>query len=372
MNAVRMYFYLLFLVLISVLSCNKVEKIKEEIPDKGDEKETFYDREKKRTEILDNNDMVLLYSGGSHRSYKWDENSIEPYVTYTNEDGKEFWMFDSFLFLEIHNGEGKTFASGYTPVPANQNDWKKLVDNYFQSRYCLGALNRSIESAKERLNSPKDKRKVVIGIPEPIKNQKDWGSIKNGVMLDFSKTTDRVAACVWYIDYVREKFNEMDYKNIELSGFYWIAEEATNSRDILADISKYLNALKYSFVWIPYHGSDGAFNWKQLTFNYAYYQPNYFFNENTPISFLNKACEDGIKYGMDMEIEFDDRALERYGWGYRLENYMNTFKEYGIWSSKRLAYYQGDHAILSLYKSVHPDDQELYHKFCKFVSERSN
>ena len=71
-------------------------------------------------------------------------------------------------------------------------------------------------------------------------------------------------------------------------------------------------------MWIPYHGSDGAFEWKQLNFNFTYYQPNYFFNENTPISFLNKACIDANKYGMDMEIEFDERALfNRGNWGYR-------------------------------------------------------
>ncbi|SFF70401.1 DUF4855 domain-containing protein [Sunxiuqinia elliptica] len=343
------------------------------LPPEEEEEESVYEWEKNRTELLENNDMVLLYAGGSHRGHEWSEEYVEPYVTYTDESGKEHWMFDSFLFLEIHNGEGKTFASGYTSVPANQYEWKQLVEYYFRSRYCIGALNRSIESAKERLGEPAEKRKVVIGIPEPIKTQKDWGSLKNGVMLDFSKVTDRVDACKWYIDYVRKKFKEMNYKNIELAGFYWIAEEATNSRGILADLSAYLNDLKYSFVWIPYNGSDGAFEWKRLTFNYAYYQPNYFFNANTPLSSLNKACEDAKNYGMDMEIEFDDRAMiDRGNWGYRLENYMKAFKEYGIWESKRLAYYQGNRTLYELSKSSAEEDRQLYYKFCKFVSERSN
>lgn len=374
MKKATTYFFLLLTSVIFLTSCSKGEtdNIESPPPPTDENKEdSFYDREKNRTGLLENNDMVLLYSGGAHRNYQWDEELVEPYVTYKDRSGKEHWMFDSFLFLEIHNGDGKSFATGYTPNPANQQDWKKLVDHYFQSRYCLGALNRSIESAKERMGEPSEKRKVVIGIPEPIKTQKDWGSVSNGVMLDFSISNDRIAACKWYIDYTRQKFSELNYKNLELAGFYWIAEEATNTRAILSDLSSYLNRLKYSFVWIPYHGSDGAFEWKQLTFNYAYYQPNYFFNDARPISFLNKACEDAVKYEMDMEIEFDDRALVGHGnWGYRLENYMNAFKEYGIWKNRRIAYYQGGTTLYKLSKATDSNDELLYHKFCKFVTER--
>ena len=374
MKKTTTYIFLLLSSIIFFTSCSKsvIDDIKPTRPPKAEDKEdSFYDKEKKRYRILENKDMVLLYSGGSHRNYKWDEELVEPYVTYKDRSGKEHWMFDSFLFLEIHNGEGKSFASGYQPVPANQQDWKKLVDHYFQSRYCLGALNRSIESAKERIGKPTEKRKVVIGIPEPIKTQTVWGSLSNGLMLDFSISSNRVSACKWYIDYTRQKFSELNYENIELAGFYWIAEEATNTRAILKEICSYLNDLKYSFVWIPYNNSDGAFDWKQLSFNYAYYQPNYFFNDSKPISYLNKACEDANKYGMDMEIEFDDRALAGSGnWGYRLENYMNAFKEYGIWKNRRIAYYQGGTTLYKLSKSTDYNDNLLYHKFSKFVTDR--
>ncbi|SHE39384.1 protein of unknown function [Mariniphaga anaerophila] len=367
----RTHSLFLFVIFSMFAACS--ENAPSYVPSPEEEKEdnSLYEWEKNRTELLENKDMVLLYAGGSHRGHEWNEEYVEPYVTNVDESGNEHWMFDSFLFLEIHNGEGKTFASGYTPVPANQYDWKKLLDYYFQSRYCLGALNRSVESAKERLGKPTEKRKVVIGIPEPIKTQKDWGSVSNGALLDFSKPDDRISACQWYIDYARKKFKEMNYENIDLAGFYWIAEEATNSRGILADLSAYLNNLKYGFVWIPYHGSDGAFDWERLTFNYAYYQPNYFFNDSRPVSFLNKACEDAKANGMDMEIEFDDRVMiDRGNWGYRLENYMKAFKEYGIWESKRLAYYQGNRTLYELFKSNEEEDQQLYHKFCKFVTER--
>ena len=292
------YQLLVYAIFFILIACSKgeVETILPLPPDEEKEDISKYSWEKNRTSLLENNDMVLLYAGGSHRNYNWNLDLVEPYVTYKDELGKEHWMFDSFLFLEIYSADDVTFATGYKdssgePIkPAKKEDWGKLIDHYFDPGYRMGALNRAVENAKQRIGDPIDKRKVVIGIPEPISSQKDWGSVRNfGTQLDFSKTNDRVDACKWYIDYAREKFNKMNYKNLELAGFYWIAETNTHSKDILSYISSYLNSLKYSFVWIPYNGANGAFDWKRLTFNYAYYQPNYFFDDSKPISILNKA-----------------------------------------------------------------------------------
>jgi len=354
-------------------ACEKNEKVSnlpsENSNNQTEEKKTVYQWEKERMELLNYNDMVLLYAGGAHRSYSWDVNYISPYVTYVDENGKEHWLFDSFLFLEIHNGNGKTFATGYTKTPANQDDWTNLVNHYFQFDRVLGALDKAIDSAIDRIGNPPNKRKIIIGLPEPIKNQKDWGSVENGIRLDFSTDEDRIKACQWYIDYVRIKFNEMKYKNLDLAGFYWIAEEATNTRSIIKKIGTYLNDLKYTFNWIPYFKSDGYSEWKTLGFNYAYLQPNYFFNESVPTSRLDEACRLALDYDMDMEMEFDDRVLSTKGWGYRLRNYMEAFKKHGIWSSKRLAYYQGGTTLYNLSKSVNEEDRKLYHDFCKFVVE---
>ena len=159
----------------------------------------------------------------------------------------------------------------------------------------------------------------------------------------------------------------MNYKNLELAGFYWIAEHAGDTRTIVNEIAGYLNELHYTFNWIPYFKSEGYSEWKTFGFNYAYLQPNHFFNETIPYSRLTDACQLAIAYGMDMEMEFDERVLT--GWGYRLKDYMKAFKENGIWQNKRLAYYQGGTALYQLSRSNKQEDQELYHQFCNFVSE---
>src|SRR5690606_832496 len=109
MKKFALLFISLFLILVG---CNaENENKKTELPETPppNEEDGTYLWEKNRAEMLECKDMVLLYSGGVHRNFQWDENYVRPYVTYTDDSGKESWLFDSFLFLEIHNGAGKTF-----------------------------------------------------------------------------------------------------------------------------------------------------------------------------------------------------------------------------------------------------------------------
>lgn len=335
--------------------------------------DNIYPWESSRTTWLECKDMVLLYGGGSHRNYQWDAQRIAPYITYTDKEGNEHWMFDSFLFLEIKDGTGVSFATGYTNTPARQTDWRNLVNYFFQKNYTAGAINKAIENASKRIGQPPVKRKLIIGIPEPIKTLTDWGTIDNGRTLNFTNTQDRIDACKWYIDYVRQKFNDGNYEHLELAGFYWIAEEASNSRTITAPIAQYINDLKYSYNWIPYFNSPGWKEWTALKFNYAYLQPNYFFKEPLIEDRLDAACVNALSENMDMELEFDERILTKNNaWHYRLENYIKTFEKYEIWENKRIAYYQGSKALYELSISSDTDDRAIYHRFCEKVIQRTS
>lgn len=340
----------------------------------------YYDWEENRTEILASTDMVLLYGGGHHRSpYTWDKNRVTSYVKYVDKANKSHWLFDSFLFLEIMDygtgGANKMFAKGYNRESANKSDWENLIDYYFQSETGIGAVDACVKEASAILGAPKKKHQIVISIPEPIVYQHPeqasssttyWGKIDDET-LDFSKSADRIKACKWFIDRVRAKFNQKKYQNVELAGFYWLAEKATDTRDILNAVAVYLHKLKYSFNWIPYYGADGYDQWKSFGFDYAYFQPNYFFSDTPVANRLQDACQKALTNGMNMEIEFDDDALSSRGKANRLTNYMNVFKEYGIWEKKRLAYYQGSQSLLTLKNSSNADDVALYHEFCTFV-----
>lgn len=315
-------------------------------------------------------DMVLIYAGGAHRGV-WDKEKFVPYVSMKNEQGKNDWLFDGFLFLEIKNGKGRGFASYYEKEGARKQEWKKLLDDYFTSGQIICALNDCIGNVRQQKSGKFVKRKIVIGLPEPIPNQKDWGEV-DGKALDFSSTEDRLAACRWFIDYAMKKFKDAKLKNLELSGFYWIAEEATNSRELAHQVGDYVRKKKMNFNWIPYFRSDGFQEWKKLGFDIAYLQPNYFFDEKVPQERLDIACKLGKENGMYMEMEFDDRALAKGGFAYRLEDYINAFDKYGIFANLPIAYYQGNTAFYDLFYSTEKVDHALYLKLATRIAQRQN
>ena len=88
------------------------------------------------------------------------------------------------------------------------------------------------------------------------------------------------------------------------------------------------------------------------------------------ISQIEKACEDALKYGMSMEMEFDDRALAKNGWGYRMRDYIRVFDEYKVWDTMEVAYYQGGDAFYKLFHSDNPEDNELYNYLAEIIAKR--
>ncbi len=332
----------------------------------------MYSWEAERTELLETDDLVLLYSGGENRKYgNWEKELVQSYLTYTSPDGKEQWLFDGFLFLEIFDTINHLkFATGYAGEPALKKDWQKVLDLYFSEGKCIDALEKEIEIIKTRLGEPAHKHRIVLSIPEPISEVTNWGELDDET-IDFTQGDEqRMRAVKWYINYARELFDKAAYKNVELAGFYWVAETATHTRTILKNVGEYLNDLNYGFNWIPYWNSDGYKDWKSLGYNFAYQQPNHYFNDAIEYDRLEDACKAAIEYNMDMEVEFDESALaEGKNRGERLREYMRAFSEYGIIKNKRLAYYQGGTTVHLLKNSENEDSKSLYHDFCQFVLE---
>ncbi len=313
---------------------------------------------------------------------------MKDYVLYQDPDGGWHWLFDAFLCIEFLSaedpgGSNKTFANGYDYFgsileSADKGDWEKLLDYYCQDDTGIGAIDAAVAEGIRLLGEPVRKRQIVICVPEPItyrywRGEKGgttyWGEI-DGRRLDFSKTEDRIEALKWYVDTAIEKFEARHYANVELGGFYVTAERATYMKDILMPLGEYVKDRYYSFNWIPYFRADGFQNWKDFGFTYAYYQPNYFFSEDIGKDRLVNACETILEYGMDMEMEFDERVLESSSWENRLRDYMEYARDYGIWEKCRLAYYQGCWAVQCMKDSSTPEGRQLYHDFCQFVITR--
>jgi hypothetical protein len=315
-------------------------------------------------------DMVLVYQGGTQR-VDWTQEEIRPYVVHTDQSGKNDWFFDGFLFLEFQDGQGTIFNPGNPGEQANKQKWEWLADRHFADGKAIKALNTCIAIAKTELGNPSFKHKVVIGLPEPFLDQKDWGEI-NGRSMDFSGQADRIAACKWYIDLLIRKFEESNLEHLELEGFYWVSEQMSTNRFITVDIGNYIREKGKMFFWIPYYMSTGFSQWKDYGFDIAYLQPNYFFNKDIGDGRVQNACELAFTHNMGLEMEFDARALSDNAANHRdrLITYINTFENQDVLKNSSIAYYEGGRGVYQFSRSSNPLDKELIDLLHSLVRER--
>lgn len=361
-------------------------------------KDRLYPWEKKHKSPATATDAVLCYGASHHRNpFLWDKERFAPFVSYVDEQGGEQWLFDGFIFLESQDVDrpdsgAYSFMTGVlrdTGVAAGKEQWQELIDYYFAEGNCVDALEDAVKAATERLGKAPYKRRVVMIIPDPIIHRHYidtttsttyWGAL-DGRQLDFSRNEDRVAACKWYIDRVRERFAEGGYKYIDLAGFYWIREiiaqphdteysyHLTRSDIMLPQIADYLHRLNYTFNWIPFYDARGHDDWRKFGFDQVYMQPNYYWK---PEHDMDTVCMKINNAGTSMEFEFEASILNaREGsevYRARLRDYMKYAKKHGIYGKRPLAYYQGSNALYDLSVSTDETDREFFHEFCRFVT----
>ena len=356
-----------------------------------------YAWERRRTGRLIPTDAVLCYGQSHHRKpYAWDEAHFEPYVTYVDTTGREQWLFDGFIFLESQDMErpdkrNYTYMTGVLRdrgLSAGRAQWENLLDYWFDGERNLAALDRAVHAAVKRLGKPAAKRRVVMMIPDPIiyhhwidsmTSTTYWGEVE-GRRLDFRRTEDRFAACKWFVDQVRERFDRAGYRHLELAGFYWLRENIAQPQDteysyyltrsdvLLPLIADYLHGLNYTFNWIPFYDARGYEDWPKFGFDKVYLQLNHYWK---PENDVDVACRRIREFGTSIEFEFESSILNaREGsdvYRERFRDYMRGARRYGIYGTQPLAYYQGYMSLYDLWVSEDPVDRAFFHEFCRFV-----
>lgn len=322
-------------------------------------------------------DMILIYSGAVNRP-DWTEEELEPFVTFKNQDsGEEDWLFDGFLLINSGDGAGRYYVAPVNEAQrqrelGRKKEWEDQLDRQFKTDNAIDALNKLVTKKSAQIGAPARKRQVVICLPEPAPGQKDWG-VLDGRQMDFSSENDRYTALKWYIDEIIKRWTALNPQNLTLAGFYWTAESAYISQNMLPTVKSYIKQKgpNYMFYHIPHWGAMVRPDWKKHGFDISYQQPNIMFNEASTLT-VKEAVDYAKKYGMSMEFEFDAAALKRYDYKKRgrFLEYFNTFESEGIWESYPVTYYQ-DHKDWTHYlASTDPQDKELTYMFAKKIIER--
>lgn len=311
-------------------------------------------------------DLMLLYQGGTHR-LDYTEQELAPYI-YKLENGKRDWLYDGFLFIEFKDNKGTMYAEGYGGQPAGKNEWMWLLSRNFEKGKGVSALNASLDKLYKRKEMPKRRRKVVLTLPEPIKDFENWGFV-GADKLNFKDKADRVTACKWYVDYVIAEWKKQGYEQLDFTGFYWVAETQRNSDGILNEVGEYIRSKGLKFYWIPYMYAQGAEKWKEAGFDIAYQQPNYFFQLDRPKTLFDKAVSNSNNHNMGLEMEFDDRITEP-AFRTRYYDYITAFQNAGAWDDKPIAYYEGGGAWLRMHRSTQPEVKKAFNDLADIVIKR--
>ena len=352
----------------------------------------LYEWETNRTSIAIPADMTLIPGPSSHRTpLAWSKDRWRKHVSYTDEDGQEHWLFDSFLLIEgqqtgVYGGTGYTYVITEASTPsAPKKLWQELLDFWFTGgtflwqesgwgngktsfgRWYSGrmvtpspvfadgqlsALDECVGEVAARIGAPPSKRYVIMALPEPIYfdnyisavnnpgsgNTVYWGDI-NGRQLDFSLVSDRVRAYRWFIDETRAAFARKNYRNIELLGFYILPEvlsltwrqEYKKYDEVLPAVASYLHNCNEGLYWIPYNMAEGYKVWKDFGFDIAYMQPNYYWDEDGKHP-MNLTFQEINRYGMGLELEFEYSMVENVNGASSAEKYRSRFDEYLSWA----------------------------------------
>ena len=282
-----------------------------------------------------------------------------PHVGYFDREGKlTDTFFDSFLYLPYT-------AFNYSDNAKSLDGWKFYIENQFTADRNVDALNTAVGQVKEELGLDDYTVSVFFSILYTFTESTSFGDIDgDGVVENFTKIEDRKKAIKWIIDEQVRLFEQGNYENLELYGFYWFEESIAFSdpheTELIRYASDYLHSLGYKLMWIPYYQASGFSDWKELGFDMACMQPNYAFSGQATVDRLYDNAATTKRLGMCVEIEinqYDSKAdILRY------KEYLAVGAETGYMDAVKCYYQAGmPGAFYAAWKSADPFVNSVYH-----------
>lgn len=286
-------------------------------------------------------DTCLLYHNNPE-GYKVED--LIPYLAYVDKDGNmKDTMFDSFLFLYMNS-----FPSGGYPYSKGvMSDWLWAANDVFAEGKNIMALEEAAGQVKQQLGLSDDhKYKVILSLYYPSNSITNFGDVDgDGVSENLSNLSDRIKAIQWYVDLLDDMFNDQNFQNIELVGYYWfheaIEKDDTDSLEMINKTADIVHKKDKDFCWIPYFTSNGYNAWSDYGFDIAVMQPNYVFRLDTPYSNVVDCAELTQLYGMGLEMEICSEALSNIMFFKKYMQYVAGGCEFGYMTDSVIMYYQG-------------------------------
>ena len=379
--------------------------------------------EKRRSGVPSFADVSLVTLGRHNANPPaWTPERWGSHVSYTGADGKPHWLFDCFLCLDSYDPvRGLSYTLTNDKPSSVKESWQDLLDLWLGNDGAIKKLDQAVIEASAVLGEPARPRYVIMALPDPVMFQSFankssstvyWGKL-NGRDMDFSKPEDQEAAYQWYMDECRKRFSQLSLRHVELCGFYILSEELHLSPDfyksfglngvesetfnwkykhweqIVPWAASYAHSCNEGLWWIPYHLGPGYKLWKELGFDMAFMQPNYYWDNGKVSHPLSATAEALKRYKMGIELEFEYTLVAEVmadgrsgpdGSGNmfftkadvpmlrgRVREYMDTYRNTGLYGVLPVAVYSGTDAWRQLAVSKDAGDREMFDDICQFI-----
>lgn len=321
--------------------------------------------------------LGLLYNGWyADGSGDWEKESILPTLSYVDHSGEPIdWLFDGILTLGLKTEDGKRDFQ----VDSILEDWEWYLDKTFGADGDLHVLNDTVHEVSEALGEPAKRLKVVMMVPFINQTISYFGELHgesinlnheevgiNQSLANSQKVLD------WYFNEVSTRFEDSRFSHLELSGMYALAEGYNLNNPGDENIYRYMQELIHreglTYFWIPYYRATRFYEWETFGFDAAVLQPNYFFDASIPYDRFEHTTNFAKRFGMGVEIEFDNRMHTDPVFRQRFIDYLNAGVEYGFMEEAFKAYYHGNKPLYQAAMTNNPNQRILYDWLYQFLN----
>lgn len=294
---------------------------------------------------------ILIYNNTYYNGVESDigKNTYDellPYIAYVDKNKNLLdTMFDSALFLPLNPGTDGEHSL------MKQSGWEHYLENTIGAAEDINmtALDRLVGDIKAELDLGDDFQfPVLMTVPYTSPSTAVFGTLDGSASVSLDTLEGCEAVVEWFVDESIAAFEDADFQNLKLVGFYWYAELVNYAASdfgeaLVQSFNAYVHSKDLGTMWIPYYCAPGMERAVELGFDVACVQNGYAFpkedSENGLVQpgVIADSLDIAYRYGLGAEIELQ-----------LVEDYFDRYSEYisgnyqaGVMTDSFTAFYQG-------------------------------
>lgn len=276
------------------------------------------------------------------------------------------WLCTGVIFLQLYAASGRTFTTWIGGTPATGADWTEYLDSIVGSGGAIARLDSTVRLIEPTAGALGGKLPVAIMIPYPEPKADSVRFADSTYAL--ATAAGRAEAAGAFVDVAARRFAGAGFRHIRLDGFYWLSESISPpDHDVVVAVSRRVHRDRLRFLWIPFYGAPGQAQWRDLGFDEAWLQPNYFFRLTVAADRVDSAAMRARAQGLGIEVEFNSRLLTDSAYRDRLDPYLRLLEDPSI-ARQSVALYDGQGALIRLSRSTDPRDRTTYARLVRALA----